>query len=81
MIQGDILKELRRDKQLTQKDIAKILGISGPLYSMYETGARPMRIEMLCRIADVLDTSTDYILGRTDDPSPYHQRKKKNKKY
>ncbi len=70
----DILKELRKDKKLTQKDMAKYFEISQTLYSMYESGRRAMKIEMLCKLADILETSTDYILGRTDCQLPYKKR-------
>lgn len=73
-IQTDILKELRKDKRLTQMDLAKHFGISHVMYSYYETGKRRMSLEMLCDLADLLDTSTDYILGRTDDPRPPRRR-------
>lgn len=69
-IQTDILKELRKDKNLTQADMGKHFGITYSMYSLYETGKRRMSIEMLCTLADILETSTDYILGRTDDPAP-----------
>ena len=71
---SDILKELRRDKGLTQADIAKCFGISQTMYSMYESGRRTMKIEMLCELADILETSTDYILGRTARQKPYPKR-------
>ena len=71
---SDILKELRRDKGLTQADIAKHFGISQTMYSMYESGRRTMKIEMLCELADILETSTDYILGRTARQKPYPKR-------
>ncbi|HCT16286.1 MAG TPA: transcriptional regulator [Ruminococcaceae bacterium] len=71
---SDILKELRRDKGLTQADIAKHFGISQTMYSMYESGRRTMKIEMLCELADILETSTDYILGRTAQQKPYPKR-------
>lgn len=71
---SDILKELRRDKGLTQADIAKCFGISQTMYSMYESGRRTMKIEMLCELADILETSTDYILGRTAQQKPYPKR-------
>lgn len=70
----DILKELRRDKHLTQLDMAKYFGISQTMYSMYESGRRTMKIEMLCELADILETSTDYILGRTAQQKPYPKR-------
>ena len=71
----DILKELRRDKHLTQLDMAKHFGISQTMYSMYESGRRTMKLEMLCELADILETSTDYILGRTDTPAPCPPKK------
>ncbi len=71
---SDILKELRRDKGLTQADIAEHFGISQTMYSMYESGRRTMKIEMLCELADILETSTDYILGRTAQQKPYPKR-------
>lgn len=70
----DIIKELRKDKGLTQSDMAKYFNIKQAMYSMYESGARTMKLEMLCTIADVLDTSTDYLLGRTSQPKPYPKR-------
>ncbi len=73
-IYTDILKELRQDKKLTQLDMARKFHISQSMYSMYESGYRTLHIEMLCELADILDTSTDYILGRTDYPKPYKKR-------
>ena len=74
-VSGDILKELRRGKGLTQADVAKYFGISQSAYSLYETGARRMPIAMLDALADLLDTSTDYILGRTSISKPYPKRR------
>lgn len=73
-VYSDILKELRRDKNLTQSDMAKFFGIKQSMYSMYESGQRSMKIEMLVKLADILETSTDYILGRTDCQEPYPKR-------
>lgn len=70
----DILKELRKDKNLTQEDMAKLFNIKQSMYSMYESGRRTMKIEMLCKLADILETSTDYILGRTTEQKPYPKR-------
>jgi len=71
---SDILKELRKDKRLTQKDMGDVLGISQSTYCDYENGVRRMPLAMLCYLADVLDTSTDYILGRTAEMRPYPKR-------
>ena len=46
-VQTDILKELRKEKALTQAAIGKYFNISGAMYSMYETNKRPMSIYML----------------------------------
>lgn len=73
-IYTDILKELRKDKNLTQGDMAQFFNIKQSMYSMYESGRRTMKIEMLCKLADVLETSTDYILGRTSEQKPYPKR-------
>ncbi len=73
-IYTDILKELRKDKGLSQRDMAKLFNISQTMYSMYESGRRTMRIEMLCELADILETSTDYILGRTSEQKAYPKR-------
>ena len=65
---------LRRDKRFTQLDMARHFGISQTMYSMYESGRRTMKLELLCELADILETSTDYILGRTARQKPYPKR-------
>ena len=71
---SDILKELRRDRHITQRQMGDLLGISQSSYSDYENGLRNMPLTMLDFLADVLGTSTDYILGRTDVTEPYPKR-------
>lgn len=61
------LRDLREDKDLTQKDIANILNISQRGYSHYETGNNDIPTEILIRLADFYDTSVDYLLGRTNN--------------
>ena len=75
-VYSDLLKELRRDKKLTQKQIGAYFGISGPTFSLYENGHRRMSIDMLSQLADILGTSTDYLLGRTDESNPYPKSKR-----
>ena len=72
---SDILKELRRDRHITQRQMGELLGISQSSYSDYENGLRNMPLTMLDFLADILGTSTDYILGRTDIIKPYPKRK------
>ena len=65
------LKDLRNDKDLLQKDIAAILDISQTVYSRYERGFQTIPVEHLITLADFYNTSTDYILGRTNHTRPY----------
>lgn len=65
------LKDLREDKDMSQKQIAKILKITQQQYSLYETGIRLIPIDKLCILANFYNTSTDYILGRTNNKKPY----------
>ena len=51
--------------------IAKILGMSQTGYSKYETGENDIPTEILIKIADYYNTSTDYLLERTDQKKPY----------
>ena len=65
------LKELREDKDLFQKDIAKYLKIDQSNYSKYELEKISIPLEYLKMLADFYNTSTDYILYRTDERKPY----------
>ena len=60
------IRDLREDKDLTQKQIAEILGMSQTGYSKYETGENDIPTHILIKLADFCKTTTDYILGRTD---------------
>lgn len=68
------LKDLRQDKDLYQKDIAKILNTTQQVYSEYELGIRLLPIDKLDVLANFYETSTDYILGRTNIKKPYERR-------
>ncbi len=61
------LRELREDSDLTQRQLAAILGLTQPQYFRYEQGYRDLPTDILIRLADLYHTSTDYILERTDD--------------
>ncbi len=63
---GSRLKKLRGNR--TQDDIAKLLGISRARYSHYENERSEPDTETLQKLADIFNTSTDYLLGRTDNP-------------
>ena len=65
------LKELREDHDLYQKDISNYLNIDQSNYSKYELEKINIPIDTLKKLADFYQTSTDYILYRTDERKPY----------
>lgn len=65
------IEELRESYDFTQKYIAYQLNISQRTYSHYENGTRQIPLALLCRLADLYNVSTDYILERTDSKEPY----------
>lgn len=65
------LKDIREDKDLTQRAIADYLNIKQNTYSQYENGQRQIPIELLIKLALYYNTSTDYLLGLTNIAKPY----------
>lgn len=65
------IRDLREDNDLTQKDVADFLHIKQNTYSQYENGQRQIPIAALISLARYYKTSTDYILGLTDERKPY----------
>lgn len=63
------LADLRNDRDLKQKEISAILNMGANVYSRYERGERELPVWALIRLAQYYQTSTDYILGLTDNPS------------
>ena len=64
------IRELREDHDLTQAAVSRHLCMKQPQYFRYEQGYRDIPSDILIQLADLYETSTDYILGRTNDPSP-----------
>ncbi|MCI2055866.1 MAG: helix-turn-helix domain-containing protein [Oscillibacter sp.] len=62
--------DLREDHDLTQKAISEFLAIHPNVYRRYEKGEREIPVGILLKLADYYHVSTDYLLGRTDDPTP-----------
>ena len=60
------MRELRQDRDLTQKQIADILGVAQTTYSQYELDKRPMPIEYLIALCKFYEVSSDYMLGMSD---------------
>lgn len=63
------LADLRNDHDLRQKEIAAVLNMDPNVYSRYERGERELPVWALVKLADYYQTSADYILGRTENPS------------
>ena len=64
------IRNFREDRDLTQKQVAEMLGMSQTGYSKYETGENDIPTQILIKLADYYNTTTDYLLGRTDNPKP-----------
>lgn len=60
------IRDLREDNDMTQKQVADYLNMKQPQYSRYERGYRDVPSDMLIALADLYNTTTDYILERTD---------------
>ena len=71
------LKELRKERGYTQVRMQMLTGIDQSDYSKIENGKRYMSFEQCMKIADALDTSMDYLAGRTDQKEPYPKGNKK----
>lgn len=64
------LRELREDHDLTQRQLAGILHMTQTQYFRYEQGYRDIPTDVLITLAALYHTSTDYILGLTNNPNP-----------
>lgn len=65
------IRDLREDRDLTQKQLAAALMCDQSLYSKYERGERPLPLELADKLADYYGVSIDYLLGRTNVKKPY----------
>lgn len=70
------LKDLREDHDLSQDKISKILKITRPQYSLYETGKRDIPVDLLSVLAKFYNTSIDYIVGDTNITKRYPESQK-----
>ena len=63
------LRDLREDYDKTQQEIADVLGTSQTMYARYERGANELPVRHLIKLAEYYHVSTDYLLGRSNDPT------------
>ena len=57
---------LRKQHNLTQRDVANYLSIAQPSYIRYENGTAEPTLDNRSRLADLFDVSSDYLIGRSD---------------
>ena len=62
------IRDLREDRDLTQREVARILNCSQQVYSNYELGQRDIPTDILIKISAFYGVSVDYILGISDVP-------------
>lgn len=65
------IRALREDRDLRQREIAAVLGVSQNTYSQYETGVIPFTDQVLIKLADFYGVSIDYLTDRTNIKQPY----------
>lgn len=65
------LRDVREDHDMTQSALADLLHIKQNTYSQYENGQRQIPIAILVQLAQIFDTSADYLLEITDETKPY----------
>lgn len=73
------LLELREDADISQRKLAALLHVHQTTYSCYELGKINIPPEVLNTLADYYQTSTDYLLRRTDVKEPYPRPKRKSR--
>lgn len=69
------IRDLREDKDLKQKAIADYLMCDQSLYSKYERGEREIPLRLVIRLAEYYGVSVEYLVGLTDESTPYPQKK------
>ena len=69
------IRDLREDKDLSQREIGEAIGVPQRTYSYYENGERMIPPDVLIRLAQFYGTSVDYLLGLTDARKPYPRRR------
>lgn len=65
------IRDLREDRDLKQRELAEMLGVSQNTYSQYETGVIALTDQILIKLADFYGVSVDYLMDRTSEKEPY----------
>ena len=70
------IRDLRNDRGLTQKQVAKLLNVSQNTYSQYEIGISRFSLDAVVRLAEYYNVSIDYLVGLTDETAPYPRKRR-----
>lgn len=70
---NEILHQTRLCKGYTAQQMADALGVSLRAYRFYEAGRREPNLLLLCKLADTLDVTADYLLGRSIDEESFDE--------
>ena len=65
------IRALREDRDLRQRQLAELLNVSQNTYSQYEIGVLNYPLDVVVRLAEYYGVSVDYLVGLTDEPTPY----------
>ena len=71
------IRDIREDRDLTQKQVAQHLMCDQSLYSKYERGEREIPLNLMIRLAQFYQVSIDYLVGLTDEKSFYSPAKER----
>lgn len=72
MFAGQRLRSLRKEKKMTMKELGARLQLAESTISGYETGSREPDLDVVTKLADMFEVSTDYLLGRSIARTPEH---------
>ncbi|WP_085678719.1 helix-turn-helix domain-containing protein [Limosilactobacillus reuteri] len=77
---GNTIRELRKEKKMSQSELGKFIGVSQTTVTAWETGRAEPSSTFVSKLADLFNVSTDYLLGRTDSKKePYYELTEKEK--
>ena len=65
----ELLRDMREDKDMSQREVAKMLGVTQQQYSQYENGSTELPLRHFAKLVEIFSVSADYLLGRTMLPS------------
>lgn len=70
------IEDIRTDNDKTIKEISEYLGLNRDVYSRYEKGKRQFPVDIIIKLAEFYDCTTDYLLGLTDDKGSFKKKHK-----